>query len=115
LLVRDPRNLRAAHAADADYLQDLGHDTGLPDYADLGLELSRGFRGLRLWLPLHLHGVAAFRAALDEKLDLAAAAHGELLDLPLIPPAEPDLTVLAFRAPGGDGANRCLLERIHAA
>jgi hypothetical protein len=36
-----------------------------------GPELTRGFRGIRKRLPLHLHGVAAFRAALDEKLDLA--------------------------------------------
>jgi aromatic-L-amino-acid decarboxylase len=33
--------------------------------------LTRDFRGLTPWLPLHLHGVDAFRAALDEKLDLA--------------------------------------------
>ena len=114
LLVRDREALRAAHGADADYLQDLDQDTGLPDYADLGVELSRGFRGLRLWLPLHLHGVGAFRAALDEKLDLAAAAHRELLGMPLLAPSVPDLTVLVFRAPGGDEVNRRLLERIHA-
>ena len=30
-------------------------------FADLSPELSRDFRGLRLWLPLMLHGVAAFR------------------------------------------------------
>ena len=29
-------------------------------------------RGLRVWFPLRLHGVGAFREALDEKLDLAA-------------------------------------------
>ncbi len=56
----------------AGYLRDVA-ETELPGFAALGPELTRDTRGLRLWLPLHLHGVAAFRAALDEKLDLAAA------------------------------------------
>ncbi|RII07930.1 L-2,4-diaminobutyrate decarboxylase [Streptomyces sp. YIM 130001] len=116
LLVRDARPLRAAHRADADYLQDLDR-TGrlLPDYADLGTELSRGYRGLRLWLPLQLHGVGAFRTALDEKLDLADVVHRELRTLPGIETLPPDLTVLAFRASGGDAVNQRLLEAVHAA
>src|SRR5581483_10232645 len=51
-LVRDGRTLRAAFAAGADYLQDIDDDRRLPDYASLGPELTREFRGLRLWLPL---------------------------------------------------------------
>ncbi|PXY26948.1 pyridoxal phosphate-dependent decarboxylase family protein [Prauserella muralis] len=113
LLVRDQNALRAAHVADADYLQDLHHDGVLPDFADLGVELTRDFRGLRLWLPLRLHGAGAFRAALDEKLDLAAFAHRELREFADLP-VPPDLTVLVFRVPGGDGANRRLLEAANA-
>jgi aromatic-L-amino-acid decarboxylase len=117
-LVRDGATLRRAFAADGHYLQDVAGDEALPDYADLGPELTRDFRGLRLWLPLHLHGVAAFRDALDEKLDLAAYAHGELagsggLELPWAP----DLSIVAFRLPGGEaanGANQALLARVNA-
>jgi aromatic-L-amino-acid/L-tryptophan decarboxylase len=65
LLVRDAAALRAPYASHGQYLQDLDTDGDLPDYANLGPELTRDFRGLRLWLPLHLHGVAAFRDALD--------------------------------------------------
>ena len=43
----------------------------LPNYSEHSAELSRDWRGLRVWMPLALHGVAAFREALDEKLDLA--------------------------------------------
>ncbi|MGV9770534.1 pyridoxal phosphate-dependent decarboxylase family protein [Streptosporangium sp. NPDC003464] len=114
LLTRDVRTLAAAQGADAAYLQDLQLDSRLPNYADLGTELSRPFRGLRLWLPLHLYGVDAFRATLDEKLDLAQVVHRELLDMPLLETPAPDLTVLTFRAPGGDAVNRRLLETIHA-
>lgn len=87
----------------------------LPDYGYLGAELTRDFRGLRLWLPLHLHGVAAFRAALDEKLDLARHAHADLADDPLLEvPWEPDLTVVTFRMRGGEEPTLRLLERVNA-
>jgi aromatic-L-amino-acid/L-tryptophan decarboxylase len=82
LLVADGRHLREAHAADAHYLQDVATGADLPESpADLGPELSRDFRGLRLWLPLMLHGASAFRAALAEKLFLAEAFHDGLLRL----------------------------------
>jgi aromatic-L-amino-acid decarboxylase len=110
--------VRAAHAVDGAYLQDLDPDRPLPDYAELGPELTRDYRGLRIWLPLHLHGVGAFRHALDEKLDLAAWAYRELSADPALElPWEPDLSIVPFRLRGddsADGDNQRLLERIHA-
>ena len=50
-----------------------------------------------------MHGIGAFRRALDEKLDLAAWAAAELRRIPGIEiVAEPQLSLLAFRpaAPG---------------
>jgi aromatic-L-amino-acid decarboxylase len=115
LLVRDPAVLRAAHAQDGQYLQDVDDPGALPNFADLGIELTREFRGLRLWLPLHLHGVAAFRAALDEKLDLAAYAHDELKGMSGVHvPWRPELSTVAFRDVAGDNATHRLLDRIHA-
>ena len=113
VLVRDREALRRAHRAGADYLQDLGDDTG---FAELSPELSRRFRGLLLWLPIQLHGMGAFRAQLAEKLELARHAavriaadeRFELLD-------EPQLSVVAFRLRGGDDAlNAELLRRVVA-
>jgi aromatic-L-amino-acid decarboxylase len=73
LLVRDGARLRDAHHVPADYLQDLdGPEGPIPNASEYSMELSRDFRGLRLWLPLKLHGFAAFRAALEEKLELAS-------------------------------------------
>src|SRR5207253_11048156 len=115
LLVRDTGTLRAAHAGEAQYLQDLAGPAGLPDFSDLSPELSRDFRGLRVWLPLHLHGVAAFRDALDEKLDLAGHAHLALAAEPgLELPWSPDLSIVAFRTRGGRDDDRRLLERVNA-
>ncbi|MPZ65044.1 MAG: aminotransferase class V-fold PLP-dependent enzyme [Pseudonocardiaceae bacterium] len=116
LLVRDPNRLAAAHQGGAHYLQDLAPDRDVADFAGLGVELSREVRGLRVWLPLQLHGVAAFRAALDEKLDLARTAYEALAAEPALEVlAEPELTVVGFRLRDGDDtANRRLLERINA-
>jgi aromatic-L-amino-acid decarboxylase len=122
LLVRDGDLLRRAHSGpEADYLQDI-HDTGLPDFAHYGPELTRDYRGLRMWLPLHLHGVEAFRAALDEKLDLAERCYRELRDDPhLVLLGPPELSTVAFRCRAddrpdddGDRATAELLRRVNA-
>lgn len=116
VVVRDRGALRGAFAEEAHYMQDLGGAEALPDLDELTPELTRDFRGLRLWLPLHLHGVDAFRRQLDEKLDLArtvyeALAADERLELPW----SPDLSVVVFRLRGGDDAAQLrLLERINA-
>src|ERR1700722_1675752 len=119
LLVRDTAPLRAAHSGDGgdgSYLQDLSGDDELPDFSALGPELTRDFRGLRVWLPLRLYGVGAFRAALEEKLDLAAHAHADLAGDPRLElPWPPDLSTVAFRLRDGDDeANLRFLGRINA-
>jgi aromatic-L-amino-acid decarboxylase len=101
LIVREGAHLREAHAEGAEYLQDLP-DVGLPNYAEYSPELSRAFRGLRLWLPLQLHGAQAFQHALDEKLDLAGLAYDRLRKTDLFDlPWEPELSVVAFHHPDG--------------
>ncbi len=88
-------------------------------FADLSPELSRDFRGLRVWLPLMLHGVAAFRQQLGEKLDLTRWAYETLRDDPRFEMLdEPQLSVVAFRLRGTDeDAERLgpeLLRRVNA-
>jgi aromatic-L-amino-acid decarboxylase len=118
LLVREGKRLRDAHHVGADYLQDLAPEEEIPNFADYSPELSRDFRGLRVWLPLMLHGVGAFRAALDEKLDLTKLLYRSLADTPGFEvPWEPDLSVVAFRyrprRGDPDSFNRRLLDRIN--
>jgi aromatic-L-amino-acid decarboxylase len=115
LLARDGAALRSAHDVHADYLPPQSDDPGLPDFSSYTPELTRDFRGLRLWLPLHLHGVDAFVAALDEKLDLAAMLHRELSAMPeLEVPWSPDLSLVVFRPLGGsDEDAAALLDRIN--
>lgn len=115
IVVRSRDALRETYAERADYMQDLDGETELPDFDALSPELTREFRGLRLWLPLHLHGVDAFRSQLDEKLHLARRAHATLAaDSRLDVPWAPDLTVTVFRLKDRDDAAQLeFLERIN--
>lgn len=109
LLVRDGETLRRAHELDAEYMPPTRAEPEHADFCAISPELSRDPRGLRLWLPLMLHGAAAFRAALDEKLDLAALATDLVRAIPHVRiVAAPQLTALAFRLepPGLSDAER---------
>lgn len=115
VLVRDARALQRAHSLHADYLPDMQQEDELVDFCEISPELSRDFRGLRVWLPLKVFGVEPFRQQLDEKLDLIQYAVAELRninDLEIV--AEPQLTILGFRMRGSDDLNRALLQKINA-
>jgi glutamate/tyrosine decarboxylase-like PLP-dependent enzyme len=104
-LVRNGAHLRAGFAFGSDYLVDATHDTK-PSPADYSPELTRHFRGLRLWMSLKLHGLDRFTAALEEKLALAEIAQTALAAVPELElgPA-PQLSCVAFRvraAPDAD-------------
>jgi aromatic-L-amino-acid decarboxylase len=107
LLVRHPEHLRRAMETRAGYLQDVAEGQGIPSFHEISPELSRDFRGLRIWLPLQLHGLAAFREQIQEKLDLARWAYQALKDDPHFEMLdEPQLSIVAFAARGlGEEAN----------
>ena len=98
LLVRDGDALKRAHALSAAYLPSMQEDPDLVDFNQISPELSRSWRGLRVWLPIKMHGIGPFRRNLDEKLDLAAWATEELRGIPGVEIlAEPQLSIVAFR------------------
>ena len=72
---------------------------------DLSPELTKHFRGLRLWLPLKLFGVAPFRAALAEKIELARYFYNKIQEIDgfEVGPT-PDLSIVTYRylPPRGD-------------
>ncbi len=118
LLVRDGSALRAAHAATAGYLPD--HPEEFYDPSQCGPELSRGFRGLRVWMSIKLYGSAAFRAEIAEKRVLALEACERLSRLPqIVIDAPPELSLFAFHVtwPGAsladeDAATRDLMDAV---
>jgi glutamate/tyrosine decarboxylase-like PLP-dependent enzyme len=81
--------------------------------ADYSPELTRHFRGLRLWLSLKAHGLERFRAALEEKLLLARFAHEALARLPEIECGpEPQLSCAVFRVKGSEERTQSLHDRL---
>ncbi|MGZ8408258.1 MAG: pyridoxal phosphate-dependent decarboxylase family protein [Caulobacteraceae bacterium] len=117
VLVRDGVSLLKAFSADADYIENILDEPAGLSPADVSPELTRHFRGLRLWLPLQLAGVSAFRAAMSEKLLLARYFHkrlSEIADFEVGP--EPDLSVVVFRyrpdAADPDAVNAELQRRV---
>ena len=115
VLVRHPGALARAHSEQAAYMRDVQRLADLPNYFERGPELTRPFRGMLVWLPLHLHGVAAFRQALDRSLDLAQQAAARLRVDPAIDVLhDPDLSIVAFRAAAGDAATQRVFASINA-
>lgn len=98
VLVRDKQHLLASHHYQANYMQDALSSTDELSPADLSPELSKHFKGLRLWLPLKLVGVKPFRAMLEEKIQLARYFYEavQAIDGVEIGPP-PELSVVTFR------------------
>lgn len=97
VLIKDRELLRNSHYYQANYMQDTLSAVEELSPADLSPELTKHFRGLRLWLPLKLHGIKPFKAALEEKLLLARYFHKEIQKLGFETGPEPDLSVVTYR------------------
>jgi len=98
VLVKNKIQLLESHHYQANYMQDASTSTDELSPADLSPELSKHFRGLRLWLPLKLIGLAPFRAALEEKIQLARYFYQELQSIEGIELGPyPELSVVTFR------------------
>ncbi|MEL6269479.1 MAG: aminotransferase class I/II-fold pyridoxal phosphate-dependent enzyme [Chloroflexota bacterium] len=75
LLVRDRRQLRDAFLLVPEYLADTDKGEENVNFFDYGVQLTRGFRALKLWMSLKVFGVDAFREAIAwgfEQGELAA-------------------------------------------
>ena len=113
VLVREGHLLAEAFGHDAEYIRPFGEADVGPSPANLSPELTRHFRSLRLWLPLQLAGIDAFKAAQTEKLMLARYFHARLSELPSLDPGpEPELSVVAFRHRSGDEAGERLMAHL---
>jgi aromatic-L-amino-acid decarboxylase len=76
VLVRDMRHLRQAFAVhpedNASYLHDVGRMAEREVvFYEHGVQLTRSFRALKLWMSLRIFGLAAFRETIDRGIELA--------------------------------------------
>lgn len=122
VLVRDRKLLARSFTYYADYMQDAIHSERDPDTpyspADYSVELTRHFRGPRMWLPLRLFGLEPFRAMLAAKILLARYFHRQIARMEGFEAGpSPDLSIVTFRCVPAHGdadeANRRLLAAVH--
>ena len=98
VLVKNKMQLLESHHYQANYMQDASTSSDELSPGDLSPELSKHFRGLRLWLPLKLIGLAPFSAALEEKIQLARYFYEKLKEIEGIELGPyPELSVVTFR------------------
>jgi aromatic-L-amino-acid decarboxylase len=93
VLVRDGALHRAAFASSASYLATMDRGViagGLP-FANLGVDLTRGFRALKVWMSLKAHGVSAIARLIEQP------------DLELLAPVPLNLVCFRFAPAGLDG------------
>ncbi len=97
VLVKNVEDLQRSFRFNASYMQDAFAAPDELSPAELSPELTKHFRGLRLWLPLKLHGLAPFRACLEEKLLLARYFYNEVQKLGFESKVNPELSVVTYR------------------
>lgn len=98
ILIKDKKSVLKAHHYLADYMQDTLQANEEISPADISPELTKHFRGMRLWLPLKLFGLKPFRAALEEKRYLTRYFYQKIkAQKGFVVGPEPELSVAIFR------------------
>lgn len=117
VLVKDKKAVFHSFRYTANYLQDVRRAGKIVHSADVSPELTKPFRGLRMWLPLKIHGLEPFIACLEEKLLLTTYFRKRLVELGFKVGPVPDLSVSYFWYPAihtdENSYNEKLLEMIH--
>lgn len=97
VLIKNVKAQMESHYYRANYMQDTFGATEEPSPADLSPELTKHWRGLRMWLPLQLYGIQPFKAALEEKAWLCRYFYEEIQKLGFEVGPYPDLSVCTYR------------------
>ena len=120
VLVRDETLHRQTFAADAAYLQRDGRGLAGGDWwpCDYGPDLSRGFRALKTWFTLKVHGTDAIGAAIARSCALARALERRIAAAPALELLAPvTLNIVCFRYAGDDAdrVNRAIVADLQEA
>lgn len=110
ILVRDGELHRKAFATSAAYLKpaERGLAAGSPWPCDYGPDLSRGFRALKVWFQLKVHGVEALGRMILNICQLAGYLESRIEaepELELLAPVELNIVCFRYRAEDSDRAN----------
>jgi aromatic-L-amino-acid decarboxylase len=97
-LVRNGAALKQTFQIMPDYLRDVHRGAGEVNPCDYGIQLSRSFRALKLWMSVHVFGMKAFRDAVTRGFEMAEYAERRLRAMPhweIVSPAR--MGIVCFR------------------
>jgi len=122
VLVRRPEDHRNSFALVPEYLIRIpgGPATATTSFADLGIQLSRGFRALKVWMALKADGVRKYGRLIQQNVDQAAYLTGLVRNsdhLELTAPAPLNIVCFRYTVSGRDDEplndlNRNILVRL---
>lgn len=98
VLVRDRRHLRRAFRIHAEYLEDAVGEADEINFSDYGIQLTRSFRALKLWMTLKVFGRKHVAAAVRRGFERAEQAERlirELAEWQVVTPAQ--MGIVTFR------------------
>jgi glutamate/tyrosine decarboxylase-like PLP-dependent enzyme len=123
LLVRREADHSGAFATRATYLasHERGAAGGTIWFSDYGVELSRGFRALKIWMSLREHGLEKYGRLIEQNVEQCrylARLVDEAPELERLAPVSLNIVCFRYRVPGKDDAalnalNEELLMRLH--
>jgi glutamate/tyrosine decarboxylase-like PLP-dependent enzyme len=123
VLVRDPHLHREAFAYAVNYLMvhERGLSAGMDGYNNYGMELSRGFKALKIWMSLKQHGLETYRTLIRQNLQQAQYLAELVQNEPLLELMAPvSLNIVCFRYNPGNcsikdlnNLNREILMQLH--
>ncbi len=116
VLVRQRELLEKTFRVQPEYMGDAESATDEVNFCDYGLQLTRSFRALKLWMSIKLFGLDAFRKAVEHGLDLAEQAEIWLQQSPgfeVLTPAQLGIVSYRYR-PRGLADDEPALNRLNA-
>ena len=115
LMVKDESTLTDAFGVRPDILQDTVWGANHPNFSNLGLQLSRSVRALKVWMSVQTFGMAAFRRAVEKGMELAETAEEYIRESPILEATStPTLGIVCFRInPATDELDEVTLEKIN--
>jgi aromatic-L-amino-acid decarboxylase len=105
VLLRNAALLKATYRIMPEYLADVHRNVTEVNPCDYGIQLTRGFRALKVWMSIQYFGMDALRSAVDRGFALAEIAEAKLRRMErweVITPAQ--MGVVSFRRRGADEA-----------
>jgi len=122
VLVRDAGAMRGAFSLVPPYLRTVEGVGGLPWFSEYGVQQTRSFRALKVWMALRYHGLAGYRTSIEHDLTLAERLAASIRAAPDFELFEPQsLSIVCFRyvppqvprdRDAVDSLNRAVLERV---